>query len=296
MVASGGVALPWLLNTALAGSVDARAADAHVQYLTEPMAGWVVVAYGLALLGPPLLSTGPWLRLGGILGMASWLAARAISMPGLPSLWCMAAAVLSALVLLHLRRRHPACPCRTRRTASRCDCGALCRSPRAARAQSTCYLTGTLGFVRNTALRRWAPWALVRTPCQVGRRCGRGGSHPPGRGEASEQEVSVMIRGLRSVFTATVSALMLVGATMVPSAATPPEQGFEIVKVCPTAGDPAACGIRLVDTLPHQLVGGRISYDDRVLTRDAVVPGDRPGDPDRADGRGPGPRADPLHR
>ena len=111
MVASGAVALPWLLNTALAGSVHARAADAHVQYLTEPMTGWVVVAYGLALLGPPLLSTGPWLRLGGILGMASWLAARAISMPGLPSLWCMAAAVLSALVLLHLQSAaHPRMP------------------------------------------------------------------------------------------------------------------------------------------------------------------------------------------
>jgi Family of unknown function (DUF6629) len=119
MLAAGAVALPWLLNTALAGSVHARAADAHVQYLTEPMAGWVMVAYGLALLGPPLLSTGPWLRLCGILGMASWLAARAISLPGLPSLWCMAAAALSVLVLLHLRsaQRGPA----PARRASRVD-------------------------------------------------------------------------------------------------------------------------------------------------------------------------------
>lgn len=111
LVAAGAVVLPWLLNTALAGGVQARAAGAHVQYLTEPMTGWVVVAYGVALLGPPLLSTGPWLRILGILGMASWLAARAISMPGLPSLWCMAAAVLSALVLLHLRSAaHPRRP------------------------------------------------------------------------------------------------------------------------------------------------------------------------------------------
>jgi len=61
MVAAGAVALPWLLATALAGSVHTRAAAAHVQYLT-----------------------GAWLRFGGILGMAWWLAARAISMPGLP--------------------------------------------------------------------------------------------------------------------------------------------------------------------------------------------------------------------
>ena len=94
-----------------------------------------------------------------------------------------------------------------------------------------------------------------------------------------------MIRGLRFVFTAAVSALMLVGATMVPSAATPPEQGFEIVKVCPTAGDPAACDI--VSSTPfHRLGGGPDQLRRPGAAGDAVLPGDRPGDPDRADGRG----------
>ena len=43
-----------------------------------------------------------------------------------------------------------------------------------------------------------------------------------------------------------------------------PGPGFEIVKVCPTAGDPAACDIVSSTPFSKELVGGRISYDDRV--------------------------------
>lgn len=40
--------------------------------------------------------------------------------------------------------------------------------------------------------------------------------------------------------------------------------GFQIVKLCPTADDPAACDIIASEPF-GQLVGGRISYEDRVL-------------------------------
>jgi len=58
------------------------------------------------------------------------------------------------------------------------------------------------------------------------------------------------------------TGLVLMGAA-VPSAASPPRNTFEIVKLCPSAGDDASCDI-VASTPFTELVGGRIIYDDRV--------------------------------
>lgn len=72
-----------------------------------------------------------------------------------------------------------------------------------------------------------------------------------------------MTRVVRA-FTAAAAALLLVGALVVPSVGTPPAEGLEIVKACPTVDDPSACDI--ISSTPFtELEGGRISYDDRVL-------------------------------
>ena len=64
---------------------------------------------------------------------------------------------------------------------------------------------------------------------------------------------------------AVAGALVLGGlGAVAPSAGTPPMDDFRLVKLCPTADDPAACDIVVSEPF-EELVGGRISYQDRVL-------------------------------
>lgn len=66
--------------------------------------------------------------------------------------------------------------------------------------------------------------------------------------------------------TATVAGALVLGVlgAAAPSAGTPPTDGFQLVKLCPTADDPAACDIVDASEPFRQLIGGRISYEDRV--------------------------------
>ncbi len=107
MVVAGASAAPWQVANALSPNLVARVVEGHVHYAADLTPRWIQVPYLVALLGPPLLSSWPWLRVIGVLGVLSGLLAVSVSMPGAPSLWCLAAAWLSVGVLLHLRSAHP---------------------------------------------------------------------------------------------------------------------------------------------------------------------------------------------
>ena len=108
----------------------------------------------------------------------------------------------------------------------------------------------------------WDFWHWMTTSVRLIVRTARGFAPPEPWGD-SVWEVSVMARVTRA-FTVAFAALLLVGTLAVPSVGTPPTEGLEIVKACPTEDDPAACEI--ISSTPFtELEGGRISYDDRVL-------------------------------
>lgn len=72
-----------------------------------------------------------------------------------------------------------------------------------------------------------------------------------------------MNRAVKSSAAVAGALVMGVVGAVAPSAGSPPMDGFRLVKLCPTADDPAACDIVAAEPF-EQLVGGRISYEDRV--------------------------------
>ena len=108
IVAAGLVTAPVWLWQSLSPDVYAQLAGAHLEYpLPDPDVGWLIPVYLLVTLVPPLLSTQPWLSRLGVAGVASAVLMVAVSTYAWPSLWCFAAALLSALIVAHLRAVSP---------------------------------------------------------------------------------------------------------------------------------------------------------------------------------------------
>lgn len=107
-VAAGLVTAPVWLWQALSPDVFAQVTASHVEYpLPEPDVGWLIPVYLLVALVPPLLSTQMWLTRMGLAGVASAVLVLAVSTYTWPSLWCFCAALLSVLVVAHLRAVSP---------------------------------------------------------------------------------------------------------------------------------------------------------------------------------------------
>lgn len=108
LVGLGLLLAPVWLWQALSPDVYARATGGHLEYpLPEPEVGWLVPAYLLVALVPPLISSHVWLRRLGSAGVVSALITTGVSLYTWPSLWCLCAAALSVLVVAHLRSVSP---------------------------------------------------------------------------------------------------------------------------------------------------------------------------------------------
>lgn len=108
LVVVGLVTMPVWLWQALSAQVYARPLAGHLEYpLPSPDVSWLIPAYLLVALLPPLLSSHPWLRRLGLAGLGSAVVMLAVSLLAWPSLWCFAAAVASVLIVAHLRSLSP---------------------------------------------------------------------------------------------------------------------------------------------------------------------------------------------
>jgi hypothetical protein len=97
-----GVRLLWILST---HPVGAQPLDHVITYTTDVHLGYVeAVAYVAATCGPALLSTRRHLRWFGVANLAGLAAAASVRYGAVTSVWCLYAALVSSLILLHLRR------------------------------------------------------------------------------------------------------------------------------------------------------------------------------------------------
>jgi hypothetical protein len=97
-----GLRLLWIVST---HSVGAQALDRVITYTTDTHFGALeAVAYVVATCGPALLSTRRHLRWLGVANLGGLAAATIVRYSAVTSVWCLYAAFVSALILLHLRR------------------------------------------------------------------------------------------------------------------------------------------------------------------------------------------------
>jgi hypothetical protein len=93
----------WILST---NPVGAQALDHVIVYDTDWQFGYVTAAgYVLVTCGPALLASSRLLRWFGVAGLAGLLLASGVRYSAVTSIWCAYAALISVLVLLHVRDR-----------------------------------------------------------------------------------------------------------------------------------------------------------------------------------------------
>jgi uncharacterized protein DUF6629 len=107
-LALGAVVAVRLGSVIAAHPAGARAQDHLITYSTDVHFGYVTAtAYVVAACGPPLLSSRPGLRLFGAANLAGLAVATVVRYGAVTSVWCLYAAFVSGLILLHLRRAAP---------------------------------------------------------------------------------------------------------------------------------------------------------------------------------------------
>ncbi len=78
-----------------------------IQYQTDMHGGYVwAVLYVIAVIGPALLSGYPSIVAFGAINLLTVVVVAVIYVNAFASFWCIAAAIASVLVLVHMRRRH----------------------------------------------------------------------------------------------------------------------------------------------------------------------------------------------
>jgi hypothetical protein len=93
----------WILTS---NPVGARALDHVIVYDTDWQFGYVTAAgYVLVTCGPALLASSRLLRCFGAANLAGLLLASGVRYSAVTSIWCVDAALISVLVLLHFRDR-----------------------------------------------------------------------------------------------------------------------------------------------------------------------------------------------
>ena len=97
-----GLRLLWIVST---HSVGAQSLDHVITYTTDMHFGYVeAIAYVAATCAPAVLSTRRLLRWFGVANLAGLAAAAIVRYGAVTSVWCLYAAFVSSLILLHLRR------------------------------------------------------------------------------------------------------------------------------------------------------------------------------------------------
>ena len=98
------VRFAWILATHPVGAVPLSHTMA---YRSDTQIGpWVTAGYILATIGPTLLSSRPYLRAFGVAILIGLVWASVIRYEAVTSVWCVFAALVSVLILLHFRREH----------------------------------------------------------------------------------------------------------------------------------------------------------------------------------------------
>ena len=101
----------WILTS---NPVGARALDHVIIYNTDWEFGYATAAgYVLVTCGPAVIASSRLLRWFGVAGLAGLLLASGVRYSAVTSIWCVYAALISVLVLLHFRdraQRAPASP------------------------------------------------------------------------------------------------------------------------------------------------------------------------------------------
>ncbi len=65
---------------------------------------WFPVLYVISTCAPPFLSSYPWLKMFGVLVVATLIVTALFKMVFLTSVWCLAASLVSVLIYIHFRR------------------------------------------------------------------------------------------------------------------------------------------------------------------------------------------------
>lgn len=88
------------------GEVPVRIDGHHIAYTVSPLLGDAsFVIYVVATCGPGLLARSSWLRLFSVLNLAAVAVVVWAARNGTVSLWCFWAALISVVILVHLRSR-----------------------------------------------------------------------------------------------------------------------------------------------------------------------------------------------
>ena len=100
--AAGGVVAAYLLYTLIAFSVVSRVTGQHIEYVSPHFfAALVMSGYLLSTAISPMVSTHRWVKLFGLLALASFVAAYYFYARWFISVWCLFAALLSLVLCVH---------------------------------------------------------------------------------------------------------------------------------------------------------------------------------------------------
>ena len=104
--AVGTIVGAYLLVVTIFEPVSATRGDHAIVYTTQTGFGFLAAAaYVVATCGPALVSTRRYLRLFGVVNILMIGLAEAVRSSSVVSLWCVAAALASVLILLHFRHQ-----------------------------------------------------------------------------------------------------------------------------------------------------------------------------------------------
>lgn len=103
LAAAGGSAAAYLMYMLVAFPVVSRATGQHVEYVSPHFfAAAIMSVYLLSTAISPIVSTHRWVRIFGVLALASFTAAYYFYARWFISVWCLFAAVLSLVLCAHL--------------------------------------------------------------------------------------------------------------------------------------------------------------------------------------------------
>ena len=106
--AAGAAVATYLMYMLVAFPVVSRATGQHIEYISPHFfAATVMGVYLLSTAISPIVSTHRWVKIFGVLALASFAAAYYFYARWFISVWCLFAAVLSLVLCAHLSRRQP---------------------------------------------------------------------------------------------------------------------------------------------------------------------------------------------
>jgi hypothetical protein len=120
LLVGGAVVAAQFASILTSNPVGARVLDHVIVYDTDWEFGYVTAAgYVLVTCGPALIASSRLLRWFGVANLAGLLLASAVRYSAVTSIWCLDAALISVLVLLHFRDRAQRATARPATTRSR---------------------------------------------------------------------------------------------------------------------------------------------------------------------------------